>query len=155
MATRDATDKLINVFLAGDTSVLPVLQDAFEEGVVGTGKARYLLLKPKREAFDNSTRFAIVVPGKAIRIFGGFSDVRYDRSLVIGSPARYFPTYRSFNLIYWGGIESITVKSVDIKKDDSGKSDRRRLNLYDFSRENERFDVDASERKNREYLQYC
>lgn len=88
------------------------------------------------EAFGCSDASAEIVRGKSIRLLGTRFGKVVDKTFNIGDMAEY----DSYNLSYYGTIESITDKTVTIKPRFSGRKFRLKLNQffwrnYDFDLE--------------------
>lgn len=106
---------------------------------------------------------AEVDPGKSVRLFGRrteYQEVRsskppysrthvlqqvtYDQTFKVGDDA----VYDSYNLIYVGKIESIGPKTITIY--DANHRERKKLNLYEFSRRNDDFNAERIAAQNEE-----
>lgn len=142
MAKVETVEALLSDVGNGDKEAIQVLEDAIREGVEGAGKARYMLVeRPARRKFGVSYpaerehgAFAVVVPGKSIRIVGikypnapFESCAPYDRTFEVGDVAEY----DSFNLSYHGKIVAIGAR---VSFEQEGYSSRKKsLTIYEFS----------------------
>lgn len=131
MATVDG---LISTLLSGDVSATPVLEDAILAGISGAPKgAVFVAIMSKATKNEPAKRepnaFAIVLPGKSIRIFGIRYGQAYDRTFEVGDSAEY----HCFNLHYHDRIKAITASTVTIH---GKRLDLKKFNFhnYDFDR---------------------
>lgn len=160
MTTKAIVDTLIAEMLGGDESVIPVLQDAIESGVEGAGKLVYKVMTEKATTWKGVTRqesripnaFAIIEPGKSIRLIG-LSDT-YDYNTKTYAKRALDKTYKvgdaclrySWNgFDYDGTIQNISAKTVSIAKV-SHKTERH--DLAKFWRNNICFDAAQSKARN-------
>ncbi len=157
-------EAMLALVAAGDTSVVPVLQDAIESGVAGAGKTIYVVVTAKARKFrgqaiparreDNS--FAVIVPGKSIRLVGtkeyygndGKVLTGYDRTFKLGEIAEY----ASHSLSFYGKIVGISGKTVQILKGDSHRAAKASLSIYDFNWRNYHFDFEAAQTRNHNWM---
>lgn len=154
MATMTTVEALFAALVSGDTSVIPVLEDAILEGVTGTGPFNVIvtLVTTKATKRTPSTKvtgaFAVVIPGVSVRLVGSRYGQGYDRTFRLGSTAEY----DSFNLSYFGEIVSIGERTITISK--KWKKETARLDLASFSSRNRDFDVHAAAAQNSETMMH-
>lgn len=164
MVQASVYEAILARFESGEADVLPVLVDALLEGVEGQGgHFGQVMTRPTKrggvvrpsEPVPNS--YVLVLPGKSITLIGmqtegvsarkpdgtyDFSHIEkpYVRTYAVGDVAEY----SSWNMSYYGAIESIGLKTVTIT--DDGK--RSRLDLETFARRNSRFDLAKARERN-------
>lgn len=115
------------------------------------------------ERLPDTGHHVSIVPGESITLYGAekgqpkhiandngeqryvFIDEPYHKVYRIGD----FAEHGSYNLSYYGKIVSITEKTVIIEDECFG---RKRLDIYDFSRRNRRFDVQKAARRNADWM---
>ena len=165
MATKALVDTMIAEFLAGDESIVPVLQDAIDEGVTGAGKLVYKVMTRKSHTWKGKTTpeeriknaFAIVNPGKSIRLIG-YRDT-YDWETKTYTKKGYDKTYNvgdwclrySYNgLDYFGFIENVSAKTVVMREEYNDRKERH--DLAKFWSNNIGFDKAASDIKNANWM---
>jgi hypothetical protein len=173
MAKVATIETLFAQLLDGDSSVIPVLEDAILEGVEDAGKAVYSLVIQKGykrgsnvvEPSKVEARFTVVVPGKSIRIVGlaypkgNYAQCRtvpgadhhgaYDRTFAIGDTVEY----DSFNFSYHGAIKSIGAGgNVTVAHEHGSRSTR--LDAAQFTSRNWDLDLAEAGRRNSEAMMY-
>ncbi len=163
MSTVSTIESLFATLLAGDTSVIPVLEDAILEGVSGAGKSVYMLIERKGYKRGShvvptskvEARYAVVTPGKSIRLVGLAypGDPRgeqrpYDRTFVIGETA----AYDSFNMTYCGTIKSIGAGGNVTVQKDHGRTRCARLDAEHFTWRNYKLDLAAIAQRNSDVM---
>jgi len=158
MSNLTATiDALLNLLAAGDKSVLPVLEDAVRELPVA-GKARAFVVTAKAHrhlGVDYPEKiepgaYAIVTPGKSVRLFGVEYSGRYDRTFAIGDTV----AYDSWNMTYCGEIKSIGPSgTVTVTK--GRREGTKRLDLHVFNWRNRTLDLAAIDARNADVMMSC
>ena len=153
-ASSDAVWALVEQLMGGDESVLPVIDDAIEEGV-SAGKTVFMKLPSDGRDTHN---YAAVTPGRQIVLFG--VKPRYDQATGTYPRRGYVSRYKigdeavhgSYNLVYTGPITSITAKRVMINASDIGRG-KRSLTIEGFSNKNWKPDTIADATKqNRNWM---
>jgi hypothetical protein len=162
MSTVATIETLFATLLAGDASIIPVLEDAILEGVEDAPKGTTFACI-ERKGYKRGThvepskrvvgRFAVVSKGK-IRIVGLAYPVRgnvhgdqspYDRTFEIGDTVEY----DSFNLSYHGKITSIGAGGNVTVAHPWGKRSTR-LDAERFTSRNWDLDLVAAGQRNQE-----
>ena len=151
MVQASVYEALVARFESGEADVLPVLVDALLEGVEGRGghfgqvmtraTKRGGVMRPS-EPVPNS--YALVVPGKSITLIGIRELVTgatpYVKVFKLGDVAEY----DSYNMSFYGPIESIGAKTVTISDDRK----RARLDIETFAWRNSRFNLEKARARN-------
>lgn len=166
MTKTAAIESLFATLLTGDTSVLPELDAAIGDGFSEGGKVFMPIVQrgykrgshvvgPKRVP----ARYAVVTPGKSIRLVGlaypGKGDMAgdqraYDRTFSIGDTAEY----DSFNMSYHGEITSIGKGgNVTVAHPYSKRSTR--LDAEQFTWRNYDLDLAAAAQRNHDVMMHC
>lgn len=157
MSTVSTIEALFTMLLAGDTSVVTVLDDAILEGASDALGVRYVCVERKAYKRGSSVfpakrveaRYAVITPGKSIRIVGVAYPQRdlvddqrpYDRTFALGDTVEY----DSFNLSYHGPISAIGA-CVTVRKEYSKRTVR--MELDGFTTRNHDLDLEAAAARN-------
>lgn len=162
-ATGSVVDGLLSQVLAGDLDACAVLDDVVREQAPAKGKApravlveepAYVRYGTKHPAKRVQGAYAVVTPGKSIRIVGlrnpgrGEYQKAYDRTFEIGDVVEY----DSYNLKYHGTIVAISDKAITVKPEHSHRT--RRMTLNSFTFRNYDLDLAAAFRANSDALYY-
>ncbi len=154
MSRAAVVEALIAQLLAGDCSVIPVLDDAVLEtpGYLLIVRPSWTLhghVHPETREIGRYAYVSTRKPIASIRIMGrAWRGVEgpYDRTFVVGDMVEH----HSFNLSYHGRIKSISASSVVVATPNHGHTKTRRLTLDTFTSRNWDLDLNAAAARNLE-----